>query len=61
MKRITDKNFEYTPSFETDLKKKFRKIMLERKRAEAMGRTLPEAAPPNSVVSLPSRRSSNVG
>lgn len=31
MKRITDKSFVYTPSFDTDLKKKFR-IIIERER-----------------------------
>lgn len=42
MKRITDKSFVYTPSFDTDLKRKFRQIIererrfeRERKRAEA--------------------------
>lgn len=41
MPRLTDPSFVYTPSFETDLKKKFRMIIererrfqLERKRAE---------------------------
>ena len=41
MPRITDKSFVYTPSFDTDLKKKFRMILererrfeRERKRAE---------------------------
>lgn len=41
MQRLTDPSFVYTPSFETDLKKKFRMIIererrfqLERKRAE---------------------------
>ena len=41
MPRITDKSFIYTPSFDTDLKKKFRTIIererrfeRERKRAE---------------------------
>jgi hypothetical protein len=41
MPRITDPSFVYTPSFDTDLKKKFRMIIerqrrfeLERKRAE---------------------------
>ena len=41
MPRITDKSFVYTPSFDTDLKKKFRMIIererrfeRERKRAE---------------------------
>ena len=41
MPRLTDPSFVYTPSYETDLKKKFRmiierdrKFQLERKRAE---------------------------
>ena len=41
MPRLTDKSFVYTPSFDTDLKKKFRMIIererrfeRERKRAE---------------------------
>jgi hypothetical protein len=41
MQRLTDPSFVYTPSYETDLKKKFRMIIererrfqLERKRAE---------------------------
>ena len=34
MKRITDPTFRYTPSFATDLRKKFRKMELERKRAQ---------------------------
>ena len=33
MIRITDKNFKYTPSFATDLKKRFRKKELARQKA----------------------------
>lgn len=46
MPRITDKSFVYTPSFDTDLKKKFRMIIererrfeRERKRAEKADKT----------------------
>ena len=35
MIRITDKSFRYTPSFNTDLRKKFRKMEQERRAAEA--------------------------
>lgn len=34
MKRITDPSFKYTPSFETDLRKRFRKMEQERRAAE---------------------------
>lgn len=34
MTRITDKSFVYTPSFETDLKKKFRMIIERQRRQE---------------------------
>lgn len=36
MRRITDKLFIYTPSHETDLKKKFAKIIAEQKKLEAL-------------------------
>lgn len=32
MKRITDKSFKYTPSHETDISKRFRKVIAEQKR-----------------------------
>ena len=38
MIRITDKSFRYTPSFNTDLRKKFRKMEQERRAAEASGK-----------------------
>lgn len=41
MLKITDKKFQYTPSFDTDLKAKFRKIIAAQKKA---------AAKPSSVV-----------
>ena len=34
MIKITDKRFRYTPSFNTDLRKKFRKIEQERRAEE---------------------------
>jgi hypothetical protein len=38
MLKITDKSFVYTPSYETDLRAKFRRIEKERKAAEAAAR-----------------------
>jgi hypothetical protein len=35
MLRITDKAFKYTSSHDTDLKKKFAKIMADQRRAKA--------------------------
>jgi hypothetical protein len=56
MPRITDKSFVYTPSFDTDLKKKFRMIIererrfeRERKRAEKADA---EASGPSTVVPI---------
>ena len=43
--RITDKAFKYTPSFATDLRKKFRAIELERKRAQ-------QATQPSVIVQI---------
>jgi hypothetical protein len=56
MLKITDKSFRYTPSYETDLRKKFRKIEQERKAAEALARA---AALENSVVTMASRRNAS--
>ena len=53
---ITDKSFRYTPSFNTDIRKKFRKIEQERRAAEASSKAA-EAAPVNSVVPMIGRRS----
>lgn len=55
MIRITDKSFRYTPSFNTDLRKKFRKIEQER-RAAARSK-ISEAAMDNCVVPIVARRS----
>lgn len=55
MIRITDKAFQYTPSFNTDLRKKFRKI--EQDRRAAASTKISEAAMVGSVVPIIARRS----
>lgn len=55
MIRITDKSFRYTNSFNTDLRKKFRKLEQER-RAAAAPSSAPEAVMSNSVVPMVARR-----
>ena len=55
MIRITDKSFRYTPSFNTDLKKKFRKMEQERRAAEASGK-VSGVAIVNCVVPMVARR-----
>jgi hypothetical protein len=49
MLRITDKKFQYTPSFETDLKKKFAKLLREQRAAAK------EKERPQSVVPIMAR------
>lgn len=56
MLKITDKSFRYTPSFNTDLRKKFRKLEQERRAAEAHGKDT-DAGIGNSVVPILARRS----
>ncbi len=56
MIRITDKSFRYTTSFNTDLRKKFRKLEQDR-RATAASDKVAEAAMVNSVVPMVPRRS----
>jgi hypothetical protein len=60
MLKITDKSFHYTPSYNTDLKKKFRKLAAEQRAADATARALAraEAEADKSVVVIASRRSS---
>lgn len=55
MIRITDKSFQYTTSFNTDLRKKFRKLQQDR-RAAAARSAVPESAGVNAVVSIITRR-----
>ena len=54
MLKITDKSFHYTPSFNTDLRKKFRKMEQERRAAEA--RKAADAASGAHVVNMVARR-----
>ena len=56
MVKITDKAFRYTPSFNTDLGKKFRKLAQEKRAVAARARDT-EAAMGNSVVPILARRS----
>jgi hypothetical protein len=58
MIRITDQSFRYTPSFNTDLRKKFRKLEQERRAAET--RKAAETATGTSVVNMVARRSAPV-
>jgi len=58
MLKITDKSFHYTPSFNTDLRKKFRKMEQDRRAAESRSR-IAEASMAHSVVTMSARRSSS--
>jgi hypothetical protein len=59
MIKITDKSFHYTPSFNTDLKKKFRKLEQDRRAAEARSKVA-EASMSNHVVTMVARRTSSL-
>jgi hypothetical protein len=59
MLRITDKGFQYTPSFSTDLKKRFRKIIRNQQRAAATAGKAKPAALREQVVPLSRRNASN--
>ena len=54
MLKITDKSFRYTPSFNTDLRKKFKKMEQERRAFEARQK---ESDANPSVVPMLARRS----
>ena len=54
MLKITDKSFRYTPSFNTDLRKKFKKMEQERRAFET--RNKDDAGLGHSVVPMLSRR-----
>ena len=60
MFKIIDKSFCYTPSFNTDLRKKFRKLEQERRAAEAQSIDS-DAAAGHSVVPMLGRRSLTKG
>jgi hypothetical protein len=55
MLRITDKGFQYTPSFSTDLRKRFKKMMREQQRAAASVKPPAETPMSNSVVPIARR------
>ena len=57
MFRITDKDFQYTPSFSTDLEKKFRNVMRENRATARAKAEAAETSLPNTVVALAPRRS----
>ena len=52
MFKITDKDFRYTPSFNTDLKKRCRNIMRENRAAAATEARAVSASSQNSVALL---------
>ena len=54
MLKITDKSFRYTPSFNTDLRKKFKKMEQERRAFEARTKDSDDVS--NSVVPMLARR-----
>lgn len=55
MKKITDADFKYTPSHETDIGKRFRKVRAEQKaKAEKDARNAAEAE--SKTLHLPSKR-----
>ena len=55
MLKITDKSFRYTPSFNTDLRKKFKKLEQERRAFEARAKDS-ETDLGHSVVPMLARR-----
>ena len=58
MLRITDKGFQYTPSFSTDLKKRFKKMIREQ-RAAAEAAVKPADPRPASTVVVIARRAAS--
>lgn len=61
MLRITDKSFQYTPSFSTDLKKRFKKMIREQERAAAEAAAKAGAAPTSNSVVPMARRTAQKG
>ena len=61
MLRLTDKRFQYTPSFSTDLKKRFKKMIRAQQRAAAEAAAKAEAASASSSVVPMARRSGQKG
>lgn len=56
MLRITDKGFHYTPSFNTDLKKRFAKMIREQRAAAEAAAKNTQAPASNSVVPIARRQ-----
>ena len=54
MNRLTDKSFHYTPSFDTNLKKKFAQIMRQQRAAERQ--QAEDARQEHSVLPMVARR-----
>lgn len=50
MPRLTDKSFVYTPSHETDIGKRFRKIIAEQKRLAKERESKPQSVVPMKRV-----------
>jgi hypothetical protein len=61
MPRITDKDFVYTPSFDTDLAKKFREIIAQQRKAEGKRPKMVETGKSMVVPINSSNRSINAG
>ncbi len=61
MLRVTDKSFQYTTSFDTDLKKKFRKMNRDKRQAALSAKASEATATGNSVVPLTARRIAQKG
>jgi hypothetical protein len=55
MNRLTDKSFQYTPSFDTNLKKKFAQIIRQQRAAERRSHSA-EARLEHSVLPMMARR-----
>jgi len=55
MLRITDKGFQYTPSFNTDLKKRFAKMFRDQRAAAEAAARNTQAPVSNSVVPMARR------
>ena len=55
MIRLTDKSFRYTPSFDTNLKKKFAQVMRQQ-RAATRSQTAADARAEHSVLPMMVRR-----
>ena len=55
MNRVTDKSFRYTPSFDTNLKKKFAQIIRQQRASERRSRSA-ESRLEHAVLPMVARR-----